>query len=106
MILSPTHGKDGDRLSGIPDWARQSEQIRDVPPWSAAGDAARPRTTTLARLVTSRTEDTMAKMPTVEVRLDTSKVATDVDKLSDEFIDRLARRVLERIRQIEREQGR
>ncbi len=47
----------------------------------------------------------MATMPPIEVRLDTSKVAADVDGLSEEFIDRLARRVLERIRQIEREQG-
>jgi hypothetical protein len=48
----------------------------------------------------------MAKAQTVEVRLDTTKVAADVDALSEEFIDRLARRVLKRIRQIEREQGR
>lgn len=48
----------------------------------------------------------MAKTSTVEVRLDTSKMADDVAALSDEFIDALARRVLERIRQLEREQGR
>ena len=47
----------------------------------------------------------MAKARTVEGRLDTTKVAADVDELSEEFIDRLARRVLWRIRQIEREQG-
>jgi hypothetical protein len=39
----------------------------------------------------------MAKATTVEVRLDTSKVAADVDELSEELIDQLARRVLERI---------
>ena len=47
----------------------------------------------------------MAKMSTVEVRVDASKMLGSIEDLSEEFIDRLARRVLERIRQIEREQG-
>ena len=48
----------------------------------------------------------MAKAQTVEVKVDASKLLGSVEDLSEEFIDRLARRVLERIRQIERAQGR
>ena len=47
----------------------------------------------------------MAKASTVEVKVDASKLLGSIDDLSEAFIDRLARRVLERIRQIEREQG-
>jgi hypothetical protein len=47
----------------------------------------------------------MANPSTVEVKVDASKLLGSIDDLSEEFIDRLARRVLERIRQIERKQG-
>lgn len=48
----------------------------------------------------------MANPQTVEVKVDASKLLGSFEDLSEEFIDRLARRVLERIREIEREQGR